>query len=415
MANTTVAEQDPAAKRTRKPTARKTASAPVEAPTTAADAPAPAPTPADHRHCLTEAQRAVLLQAIDPSRVKTEAKMAHVEGWDVRRWLIRIFGFTGWGFQILETVMAFQGFPPDKDTGEKRVTVVYRVTGRLKVKCPCGEELTSWDDGACGAAVNFRMSMIGDAHDFAVKTANTQSLKRCAVNLGDMFGMSLYNESSRAPVVNSLLMDNPTPVTLPNDPPVQAEPTPIAAAIAEADRAAGALTAATKNPQSIDRIRDQADREELLDVILRNDDDALTLGERLTGLQAAYFLSRARINPSKIDKARAAAKTRGLLDVIPHGESTTLGDLLRGLQAPPDHRRPDYEAGDNERLMNRESTAGLTDDTPAQDTAGERCAICKRVIPAGTGLMANGALLCEDDFDQYGAEMHPDQDGYEGA
>lgn len=42
---------------------------------------------------------------------------------------------------------------------------------------------------------------LGDAHDQAMKTALSQGLKRCAANLGDQFGMSLYNGGSYDAVV----------------------------------------------------------------------------------------------------------------------------------------------------------------------------------------------------------------------
>jgi hypothetical protein len=38
----------------------------------------------------------------------------------------------------------------------------------------------------------------------AIKTAETQALKRCAINLGDQFGLSLYRNGSTAPLVRKL-------------------------------------------------------------------------------------------------------------------------------------------------------------------------------------------------------------------
>ena len=39
----------------------------------------------------------------------------------------------------------------------------------------------------------------------AVKTAESDALKRAAINLGDQFGLSLYNNGSTAPVVTQTL------------------------------------------------------------------------------------------------------------------------------------------------------------------------------------------------------------------
>jgi hypothetical protein len=59
-----------------------------------------------------------------------------------------------------------------------------------------------------------------------MKTALSQALKRCAVNLGDQFGLSLYNDGSQAPVVLRSLAYMAEPVQESEDAPVQPEPVP---------------------------------------------------------------------------------------------------------------------------------------------------------------------------------------------
>jgi hypothetical protein len=44
-----------------------------------------------------------------------------------------------------------------------------------------------------------------DAHDMAIKTAESQAFKRCAINLGDQFGLSLYNNGGTGSVVRAVL------------------------------------------------------------------------------------------------------------------------------------------------------------------------------------------------------------------
>ena len=39
----------------------------------------------------------------------------------------------------------------------------------------------------------------------AIKTAESQAFKRCAINLGDQFGLSLYNNGGTASVVRAVL------------------------------------------------------------------------------------------------------------------------------------------------------------------------------------------------------------------
>jgi recombination DNA repair RAD52 pathway protein len=46
----------------------------------------------------------------------------------------------------------------------------------------------------------------GDAHDMAIKTAESDALKRAAINLGTQFGLSLYNDGSMHDVVIETLV-----------------------------------------------------------------------------------------------------------------------------------------------------------------------------------------------------------------
>ena len=154
---------------------------------------------------LTGEQLDLLMRPLNGNRVQEHKGQAHLEAWDVRRWLTRVFGFTGWKDEILSLDLVHQSVWPWVDgkgepvPGKHRATVVYRVTLRLVVKDVHGRELNSWEDVATGEAIN--QASVGDAHDLAVKAAVSQALKRCAVNLGDQFGLSLYNDGGTAPVI----------------------------------------------------------------------------------------------------------------------------------------------------------------------------------------------------------------------
>ena len=146
---------------------------------------------------LTIQQHAVLLRGINGNRVKTRSGQSNVEAWDIRRQLNRIFGFGGWELTYPEVVMVSQ-----LETKPSRYTVVYRAVARLVIKNADGTPGAIFEDGAAGDGINLPL---GDAHDFALKTALSQALKRCAVNLGDQFGLSLYNGGSVDPVVQVTL------------------------------------------------------------------------------------------------------------------------------------------------------------------------------------------------------------------
>jgi len=164
---------------------------------------------------LQKGQLQQLLCPLEPSRIQHVQGQAHLAAWDVQRWLIRIFGFTGWRFEIVHCDMVSERSEekPSKRTGQQYTahTVVYRVLGRLSIYGDDGEMITFFEDGATGDSVN--QPSLGDAHDMALKTAISQALKRCAVNLGDQFGLSLYNNGKPDGVVSrTLVHSSSTPV-----------------------------------------------------------------------------------------------------------------------------------------------------------------------------------------------------------
>ncbi|MFF3398283.1 Rad52/Rad22 family DNA repair protein [Streptomyces sp. NPDC002659] len=183
---------------------------------------------------LTDNQLKVLFGGLHASRVgKNQKGFAHVQQWDVRRFLLRVFGFGGYDTELvsIDCVREIQ-IPAGKDNygnDKFRWTVVYRVHQRLTVKDIHGRPIATFDGVATGDAQN--QPSLGDAHDGAVKEADSQSLKRAAVNLGDAFGLSLYNGGKTDAVViwsaahPAKPSSEETPATgLPEDPPVEPEP-----------------------------------------------------------------------------------------------------------------------------------------------------------------------------------------------
>lgn len=171
---------------------------------------------------LTDQQTAFLLGPISGKRVRNLRGMSHLEAWDVRRQLIRVFGFEGFTIETRSLDLVAER---ENKTGDRsRWTVVYRAQVRLTLKATDGRTLTTFEDAAAGDAVN--QPSLGDAHDLAMKTALSQALKRCTVNLGDQFGLSLYNDGSQAAVVLRSLAYMGEPVPESDDSPVGPEPTP---------------------------------------------------------------------------------------------------------------------------------------------------------------------------------------------
>lgn len=235
---------------------------------------------------LTDNQIKILFGELHKGRVGTNPKgFAHVQQWDVRRFLIRVFGFGGYDTELLsiDCVREIQMADGKDSNGRDRFrwTVVYRVHQRLTIKDVAGNPIATYDGVATGDAQNQRS--LGDAHDGAVKEADSQSLKRAAVNLGDSFGLSLYNGGSTSPVViwsaahvaKPAAESGPTAVpNVPEDPPVGTDPEEDARRAASADESPAPATPAVvstpepapaaSGPRSVPAGEDTADRDAAL-------------------------------------------------------------------------------------------------------------------------------------------------------
>jgi hypothetical protein len=148
---------------------------------------------------ITQAQHEQLLKSLNPTRVakRTQSgkQLSYLETWDVKAHLNRIFGFTGWSWDVLTAECAFEGTVLSSK-GTEQWNVGYKVLGCLRVAG------ASYSEAAVGSA---SLPSRGDAHDMAIKTAESDALKRAAINLGDQFGLSLYNNGSTKAVVGGTL------------------------------------------------------------------------------------------------------------------------------------------------------------------------------------------------------------------
>jgi hypothetical protein len=148
---------------------------------------------------LSNKQTEILLRPIDPSRVAKRDGMSHLQAWDVRRWLIRIFGVDGFSIDTIDVTMLYEDTEHTLNSGKPGVSVGYRATVRLAIH----DAGSTFTEAAVGDGVmpTFKRA---EAHDFAIKTAVSQAMKRCAVNLGDQFGLSLYANTPSAVVKDTV-------------------------------------------------------------------------------------------------------------------------------------------------------------------------------------------------------------------
>jgi hypothetical protein len=153
-----------------------------------------------------------LLRAINPRRVMHANNQAHVSQQDVRAHLIRVFGFGGWDTEIISLSCVRDEWTQvpgkrDADPPRKVPAVTYICQLRLVVWCPtrCCRKISE----EVGTGTSPNLPSYGDAVDFAAKNAVSYALKRCAINLGDQFGLSLYNKGQVTALVGGTLVGQP--------------------------------------------------------------------------------------------------------------------------------------------------------------------------------------------------------------
>ncbi|MBO0820046.1 MAG: hypothetical protein J2P26_04265 [Nocardiopsaceae bacterium] len=218
---------------------------PRETPEPPPEQPTAPPTGPPGRY-LDAAQIEALLTPIDPGRVLANADGdPYVEAYEVRAMLTRIFGFARWNEEALDHTLVFESHRPllNPETGTEDGTwwtVCYRSRVRLTVTAPDGTVLCRHTQGGAGTQSGTDR---GRLHHEAVATADSMALKRCAKNLGEQFGLSLYgNRGGQQLVGGTLVGADGTPAYAPDTPPgivghgaVRPVPAGVLAELAEID------------------------------------------------------------------------------------------------------------------------------------------------------------------------------------
>lgn len=169
---------------------------------------------------LTVKQFETLSRPLNRARVAKRSQggkqLSYLEAWDVKAHLIRVFGYCNFDAELIDYGMvAVRDYVGN---GEKPMTeAIWHARVRLIVRDPEGNTLATYTEGAVGSASGPE-NMISEQHDNALKTAESDALKRCAINLGNQFGLSLYDDGTTADVIKGTVVtpegwEPPKPVT----------------------------------------------------------------------------------------------------------------------------------------------------------------------------------------------------------
>lgn len=157
---------------------------------------------------ISGAQHDMLMRPLRKERVASRSQggksLSYLEAWDVRAHLTRIFGFGNWDEEVIrERLVAVR----DYQNGNKAMLeVIWTATVQVTIHVD-GVPLARYTESAVGSAqVGAESSSVGDAHDNALKTAASDAFKRCCVNLGTQFGLSLYDNGNQNDVIKGTLV-----------------------------------------------------------------------------------------------------------------------------------------------------------------------------------------------------------------
>ncbi|MEB3169945.1 MAG: RAD52 family DNA repair protein [Synechococcaceae cyanobacterium] len=146
---------------------------------------------------FTAEQVAALTAPLDRAKVKQReqgrGRVSYLEGWQVIAEANRIFGFDGWQRQTTSIHCVAQA---ERLIGREQkpgwgVTYIARV--RVTVAVHGGTPLIREGSGA-GHGIDVDL---GQAHESALKEAETDAMKRALMTFGNPFGLALYDKQQR--------------------------------------------------------------------------------------------------------------------------------------------------------------------------------------------------------------------------
>ena len=142
-------------------------------------------------------QIACLSAPLDRAKVRQReqgrSKVSYLEGWLVIAEANRIFGFDGWQRETIEVRCVNQSERPIGRDNRPGWGVTYIARVRVTVSAPGGAPLIREGSGA-GHGIDVDL---GQAHESALKEAETDAMKRALMTFGNPFGLALYDKKKR--------------------------------------------------------------------------------------------------------------------------------------------------------------------------------------------------------------------------
>lgn len=144
-----------------------------------------------------------LLKPLNKARVETRQQqgqtLSYINQADMRAHAIRLFGFGNFDIETVEVNMVFEEQTKTKN-GADAWHVGWKATVKVTIRNQHGEQVCCFSESAIGQSTQPQR---GESHDMALKTATSDAMKRCFINIGDQGGLGLYNNGS----LNAMVKD----------------------------------------------------------------------------------------------------------------------------------------------------------------------------------------------------------------
>lgn len=123
------------------------------------------------------------------SRKQGGRDVSYLEGWKAIEEANRIFGFDGWTRETIE-IKCVAEHPREIGTQKKSGHGVSYIA-KVRVIAFAGDTLVTREGVGAGHGIDVDL---GQAHESAVKEAETDAMKRALMTFGNQFGLALYDK-----------------------------------------------------------------------------------------------------------------------------------------------------------------------------------------------------------------------------
>lgn len=148
---------------------------------------------------LSDMQLKQLMTDLNTGRVESKQGMSYLAAWDIKATLIRVFGFGGFSSEVIESsILKAEQIQQVRDEKKFNWSITAKATVRLTIH-QLGAIYTET------AIAGSKQPDFTESADMAIKSAESDALKRAAIFLGTQFGLSLYNAGSPKEVISAVL------------------------------------------------------------------------------------------------------------------------------------------------------------------------------------------------------------------